>query len=198
MMRKTPQEKKALKYRKERRTGSLHGYVKSYPKTKARISRAYRHEANVTLRRVGIESLKNADELADEQAITRERLQQSIQREPGAHFKAHPHMLKEWVKGRLDARVQLAGDRYFAEAYNPPVHRNRFKRYLQALMSGHSLRSARVAEFYKAILDPQDLETQKYHTRRREWLRLFFRDEPEYQLRLNAWIKEMERQFAAR
>lgn len=45
MTRRTPQQKKALRYKKERRTGALHGYVKSYPETKARINRAYRHEA---------------------------------------------------------------------------------------------------------------------------------------------------------
>src|SRR6185295_5927383 len=130
MRRKTPQEKKNLEYSNERRTGSLHGYVKSYPKTKARISRAYRHQANVTLKAVGIESLENAFEVTDEQAITRERLQRSIQRAPGTDFKAHPHKLKEWVKGRLDGRVQFAGDRYFADAYSPAVHRKKFKRYL--------------------------------------------------------------------
>lgn len=198
MTRKTPQEKKDLAYKKERRTGSSHGYVKSYPRTKARIARSYRHEANITLRSLPIESLESAEELADEQAITRERLQHSIARPPGADFKAHRHSLKEWVESRLEGRVQIAGERYFSEKYDPLVHRKRFKRYVQALLAGRSLRSAGVAYFYKAVLDPQDLETQRYHEKKREWLRSFFRDEPEYERKLNAWIVEMERQYTAK
>ena len=71
MRSKSPQQKKELKYKNERRTGSLHGYVKSYPKTKARINKASRHEANAVLRGAGIVSLENAIEVTDVQA-TRE------------------------------------------------------------------------------------------------------------------------------
>ena len=195
MARRTPQEKKALRYKKERRTGSLHGYVKSYPDTKARINRAYRHEAHATLRSVSIESLESAVELTEEQAITRERLQHSIKSAPGADFKAYPHSLEEWVKDRVDRRIQLAGDRYFAHAYNSAVHRKRFKRYLQTLLSGRSLGSARVANYYKELLDPSNPEVQRYHARRRAWLRSFFRDEPDFELKLKAWIMKMEHQY---
>jgi hypothetical protein len=192
MVRRTPQEKKALRYKKERRTGSLHGYVKSYPDTKARINRAYRHEANATLRSVSIESLESAVELTDEQAITRERLQHSIKSAPGADFKAYPYSLKEWVKDRVDGRIQLAGDRYFAAAYNSAVHRKRFKRYLYTLLSGRSSGSARVANYYKELLDPPNSEVQRYHARRRAWLRSFFRDEPDCERKLRAWIMELD------
>lgn len=195
MTRRTPQEKKALRYKKERRTGSLHGYVKSYPDTKARINRAYRHEANATLRNVNIDSFQSAVELTDEQAITRERLQHSINSEPGDHFKAYSHSLKEWVKDRVDRRIQRAGDRYFAAAYNSTVHRKRFKRYLQTLLSGRSAASARVANYYKELIAPSNPEAQRYHAKRRAWLRSFFRDEPECERTLKAWIAEMEHQY---
>jgi hypothetical protein len=66
MNRKTPQEKKDLQYKKDRRSGALHGYVKSYSRTKARINRAPRHEANTILREAGIKSLENADEVTNE------------------------------------------------------------------------------------------------------------------------------------
>ena len=69
---KTPPEKKDLQYEKERRAGALHGYVKSYSKTKARLNRTPRHEANTILKGAGIKSLENAVEVSDEQAITRE------------------------------------------------------------------------------------------------------------------------------
>src|SRR5690349_15840364 len=115
MTRKTPQQKKTQQYKKERRTGSSHGYVKSYPETKARINRAYRHEANVILKSAGIESLEQAVEVADEQSITLGRIRHSIKRAPGADYKADPHSLEEWVKDRLDRRVQFAGVKYFAK-----------------------------------------------------------------------------------
>jgi transcriptional accessory protein Tex/SPT6 len=194
MARRTPPEKKALQYKKERRTGSLHGYVKSYPDTKARINRAYRHEANATLRTVSIESLETAVEVTDEQAITRERLQQSIKRAPGGDFKAYPHTLNEWVKARVDGRVQRAGDRYFSETYSSAVHRKRFKRYLQTLLSGRSSGSAKVASYYKELLDPPNPDAERYHADRRTWLRSFFRDEPDCELELKAWIVKMGHQ----
>ena len=192
MKKKTPQEKKELLYEKERRTGSLHGYVKTYPKTKARINRASRHEANAVLKSAGIESSEQAVEVADEQSITRERLQRSINRVPGGDFKARPYKLKEWVENRLDNRVKFAGDRYFAEAYNSAAHRVRFRKYLQTILSGRSAISAAVAAFYEDLLNPPNLEVEKYHARRRLWLQAFFKDEPEYELKLRVWIAEMK------
>jgi len=192
MRRKTPQEKKDLKYKKERRTGSLHGYVKSYPKTKALINKAPRHEANAILKGARIESLESAVEVTDVQAITRERLQHSIERAPGTNFKAYPHTLKEWVTTRSEGRVQSAGNKYFAEAYNPEKHRKRFSKYLQTILSGRSAKSAEVARYYEAVLNPSDLEAERYHARRRAWLRAFFKDEPGYELKLRAWIREIE------
>ena len=192
MRTKSPQQKKELKYKKERRTGSLHGYVKSYPKTKARINKASRHEANAVLRGAGIMSLDNAIEVTDVQAITRERLQHSIESEPGTNFKAHPHTLKEWVTTRLEGRVQLAGERYFAETYDSETHRKKFGKYLQTILSGRSAKAAEAARFYEAVLNASSLEAEKYHTRRRLWLQTFFKDEPEFELKLKAWIREMK------
>jgi hypothetical protein len=192
MTRKTPQQKKTEQYKKERRTGSSHGYVKSYPVTKARINRAYRHEANVILKSAGIESLEQAVEVTDEQSLTLGRIRHSIKRAPGADYKADPHSLEEWVKDRLDRRVQFAGVRYFAHPYDSQVHRKRFKKYLQSLLAGRSATSPRVASFYKAVLHPQDVETANYHASRRDWLRSFFRDEPDYEHKLATWINEME------
>ncbi len=193
MRKKTPQEKKDLKYKKERRTGSLHGYVKSYPKIKARINKASRHEADTVLRSAGIESLESAVEVTDAQAITRERLQHSIERAPGADFKAYPHTLKEWVENRLEGRVQSAGrDRYFAQKYNSERHRKKFGKYLQTILSGRSAKSAEVAKFYGQVLNPSGLEEERYHASRRVWLRAFFRDEPEYERKLRVWIQEIE------
>jgi hypothetical protein len=198
MSRKTPQEKKNLEYKKERRTGSLHGYVKSYPKTKARINKASRHEANAVLKGAGIESLQSAVEVTDDDAITRERLQHSIERAPGADFKAYPHTLKEWVGSRLEGRVQFAGDRYFAEAYKSERHRKGFSKYLQTILSGRSAKSFEIARFYEEVLNPSALEAERYHARRRAWLRAFFRDEPEYECKLRAWMQEMEHLYSTR
>jgi hypothetical protein len=196
MGRRTPQEKKASKYKKERRTGALHGYVKSYPKTKARINRASRHEANAVLKGAGIKSLESAVELTDERAITRERLQHSVERAPGAYFKAYQHTLREWVDSRLEGRVQSAGrDRYFARPYNSEMHRERFGSYLQTTLSGRSAKAAEIARFYAEVLSPSGVEEERYHARWRVWLRAFFRDEPEYEHKLKAWIREMEQLY---
>lgn len=194
MKRKTPQVKKELLYEKERRTGSLHGYVKTYPKTKARINRASRHEANTALKSAGIESSVQAVEVTDDQAVTRERLQRSIKRVPGGDFKARPYKLKEWVTNRLEGRVQFAGDRYFAESYNSETHRKRFRKHLQTILAGRSANSAAVARFYEDVLNPSNLEVEKYHAKRRSWLQAFFKDDPEYELKLSVWIAEMQRE----
>lgn len=192
MKRKTPQVKKELLYKKERRTGSLHGYVKTYPKTKARINKVTRHEANAALKSARLESSEQAVEVTDDQAITRERLQRSIKRVPGGDFKARSYKLKEWVKNRLEGRVKFAGDRYFAESYNSAAHRKKFRKHLQTVLSGRSATSAVVARFYEEVLNPSNLESEKDHAKRRFWLRAFFEDEPEYELKLNVWIAEMQ------
>ena len=193
MGRKTPQEKKDLQYKKERRAGAHHGYVKSYATTKARINRAPRREANAILRGSGIKSLENADEVTDEQAITRERLQHSVERAPGVDFKAEQHTLREWVLSRLEGRVQFAGgDKYFARPYNIAMHREKFCKYLEAILSGRSAKSAEVARFYGKVLSPSDVEEERLTTKWRVWLQAFFKDEPEYESKLRAWMREME------
>jgi hypothetical protein len=196
MRAKNPQEKKALKYKKERRTGSSHGYIKSYPKTKARINKASRHEANTVLKTAGIVSLENAIEVTDLQAITRERLQHSIERTSGGDFKAHSLNLKEWVDQQSESRVQSTGrDRYFARPYNSELHRKRFGKYLQTLLSGRSAKSAQVASFYGKVLTPSGVEEERHHARWRVWLRAFLRDEPAYEHKICAWIQEMEQLY---
>jgi hypothetical protein len=196
MGRKTPQEKKDLQYKKDRRAGAVHGYVKSYPRTKARINRAPRHEANAILRDAGIKSLENAVEVIDEQAITRERLQHSVERAPGADFKAHQHTLREWVDSRLEGRLQFAGrDRYFARPYNTAMHRERFCKYLQAILSGRSARAAAVARFYRKVLSPSDVEEERLGARWRVWLLAFFKDEPDYEPKIREWMREMEQLY---
>ena len=195
MARKNPLEKKELTYKKERRTGAVHGYVKSYPRVKARINRASRHEANAVLKGAGIESLDSAFEITDAEAITRERLRYSVEHAPGDHFKAYPYTLKEWVDDRLKYRVQFAGrDKYFAEDYSSAKHRKRFGRYLRTIMSGGTARSAALARFYGEVLNPSTApEGETHYVRWRAWLQAFFRDEPEYERQLLSWIREMER-----
>lgn len=192
MRTKNPQQNKDLNYKKERRTGSSHGYVKSYPKTKARINKASRHEANAVLRDAGIVSLENALEVTDVKAITRERLQHSIESAPGADFKAHPHTLKDWVTTRLEGRVQFAGARYFGETYSSKTHRKKFGKHLQTILSGRSAKAAEAARFYDEVLNSSSMEAERYHARRKVWLKTFFKDEPEFELRLKAWIREMK------
>ena len=193
MRTKNPQQKKELTYKKERRTGSSHGYVKSYPKTKARINKASRHEANVVLRGAGIVSLENAIEVTDVYAITRERLQHSIERAPGADFKAYSLTLKEWVNKQSEGRLQSTGrDRYFARPYNSELHRKRFGKYLQTILSGRSAKSAEVARFYKEVLSPSGVDEERYLAKWRVWLRAYLRDEPESEVRLKEWIREMD------
>jgi hypothetical protein len=191
MRRRSPQEKKSLQYQKERRTGSMHGYVKSYPKTKARLNKAYRHEANVVLKGAGLETLRTAVEVTDELAITRERLRHSVGRANGSDFKPRPDTLREWVDSRLDGRVRLAGKKHFREPYNSERHRKSFGRYLETIMSGRSSRSAEVARFYGLVLSPPDPEVERLHASWSNWLKAFFRDEPEYEGKLRVWIKEM-------
>lgn len=193
MRTKNPQAKKDLTYKKERRTGSLHGYVKSYPRTKARINKASRHEANAVLKGAAIVSLENAVEVTDVYAITRERLQHSIERAPGANFKAYSLTLKEWVNKQSERRLHSTGrDRYFARPYNSELHRKRFGKYLKTILSGRSAKSASMARFYKEVLSPSGVDEERYLAKWRVWLRAYLRDEPESEARLKEWIREME------
>jgi hypothetical protein len=197
MARKNPQEKKELNYKKERRTGAAHGYVKSYPKVKARINRASRHEANAVLKGAGIGSLDSAVEITDAEAITRERLQHSVEHAPGNDFKAYAYTLKEWVNSRLEYRVQFAGrDKYFAEDYNSDKHRKGFGRYLRTILSGSTAKSAELARFYGEVLNPsKPPDGERHYVRWKAWLQAFFRDEPEYERELISWIREMKRLY---
>jgi hypothetical protein len=66
--------------------------------------------------------------------------------------------------------------------------------FLSELVKGVESHRDKVASFYKEVLSPQDNETHHY-AKRRDRLRSFFREEPEYERQLAAWIKKMEGQY---
>jgi hypothetical protein len=127
-------------------------------------------------------------------AITRERLQHSIEHAPGDDFKAYPYTLKEWVDSRLEYRVQSAGsDKYFSRPYSSESHRKGFGKYLRTILSGRSAKSAELARFYEEVLNPsKPHEGETRYAGWRNWLQAFFRDEPELEGKLIAWIREIE------
>jgi hypothetical protein len=192
MRRKTPREKKELDYRKEGRVGSLHGYVKSYPKIKARLNRKSRRQAETVLKVAGIESAESAAEAADAQALTRARLLRPVPRVGGFNFKPHRYTLKEWVGQKLERRALSSGHRYFAEPYDSGKHRKKFAAHLRTIMLGRSPRSAEAASFYRELLSPTTPDTGRRYGRQMAWLRQFFADAPRYEQRFRDWLEGLE------
>ena len=164
---RSPQEKKALSYRHERRVwsgGTQTGLRVGRPRRKAGINRANRRIARQELAQI---------EVADDDWVISER--------PPWERWSRPVPLGQWVAFRLGRRREHAGWNMLKQPYDSASHRERFVSFLTAMTatSGHEARE--IAAVWRARLDD-----------RHPWLEAFFAEEPEWRERLTCWMARQD------
>lgn len=186
----SPQEKKRLRYAKDFFNAAEypHAFRVGWPRKKARANRKFRREVHELLRGARHVSEERVNEVADDRPITRKYIGKSIPRERPRKWGVIT--LREKVAGTLEDRIQRIARNYFKEPYDPNKHRRRFSNVLTAIVEGRTDSSAKVAHFLREMLGPSDPGSESSFPYRRQWLRSFFSDEPEWEERLLAWIRE--------
>ena len=108
----------------------------------------------------------------------------------------------EVVRKRLEARAVKTAWNFFKRPYNSSPDQRRFSRFLASQLEGHSDHSQELALlFQKALLGPVNAERsagpqfgvpnwEMYQ----DWLYAFFKDEPEWEVRLRTWIASFEQE----
>jgi hypothetical protein len=79
----------------------------------------------------------------------------------------------------LQQRIRRTAWNHFRWPYHGGRDRQRFVGFLNAITQGRNGQSAELAQFFQQLLE------SRAH---REWLDEFFRDEPEWRERVDAWI----------
>jgi hypothetical protein len=92
----------------------------------------------------------------------------------------------------LNKRASRIGWNYFKEPYETRKHRQKFIRFLESNILNSSRMAKRYAAFFESVLDRAD----RSYTKQNRWLREFFEDEPEWENRLKAWIREINQETA--
>ena len=195
---RNPSEKKALDYRVQ------HRYVGEYVQRELRSWPKKKQLRNQTYRRRVERSL---DRALNKAGVEMEDVSPApVRRIKSRRYVWGPVPLGEWVAGKLSRRVERTAWNYFKEPYDSQRHRKTFSAILASLTKGRSAHSRALAERFAGLLagiDPELLKEGRYvltgapHyavARGRQvntWLQAFFRDEPEWEPRLRAWIIEM-------
>lgn len=196
--RKTPQQKKALFYRKDHHvlTEWPHSFARQWPRKKARANRKYR-------RRVGQVLAKSVRqyEREDRDAWTPRPL--PARRDPVRKWEP-PMRMREWVTSRLDNRIRRTAWNYFRQPYVRTRHRDRFVGFLKDVTAGHSEYSSHLARAMNELLEPPEpvrsrgeglwefsLMFPSNTGQARVWLAAFFADEPAWERHLRQWIRDL-------
>jgi hypothetical protein len=185
--RRTPAEKKQLEYTKDHVNSAEypHAFRKSWPRKKAKASRAYRHK---------IVQLSSKLVTRQEEDFLDEESPEIVRRREVKKWSVAP--MGMIVQGRLEDRIRRTAWNFFREPYDSTRHRERFAKFLASQIDGTTENSRRLALLFQAALSGP----QGYNSRsgswghRRDWLQDFFRDEPDWERRLRAWIASFEDQ----
>lgn len=193
--RKSPQQKKILSYKRDRRIAAEYpqAFRRYWPLKKARASRKYRRQVTQALNEVK-EQVKPGDgEYFHIQStpVRRDKVQKWEPNRP----------LREWVDSRLKQRVEFTARNFFKQPYDRALHRDRFVRFLSTLTQGHSISSRKLALRFGALLQPPEaadsIAQRSLGSREKQdqlWLQAFFQDEPEWERKLWDWVKSFPQQ----
>jgi hypothetical protein len=184
---KTPQQKKALSYAKDRRVGAEypHAFRRYWPRKEAHASRQYRRGVRQSL----VHELRTLPaEALDDIAAS------SIRREEVRKW--GPNIpLGQRVPDRLSLRVVRTASNFFNRPYVAERDHARFVALLASLSARRTSWSREQARAFNMLLDPPEYDTPVSHhllgrrEQRQEWLRAFFADEPAWEQRIRAWVR---------
>ena len=190
--RKTPQQKKALSYKKDRvvTTEYPHAFRRNWPRKKAFANRAYRRRIHQAVVQYHVHE-------GAEEFVTRDPA--TIRRRPERKW-GPPTALCDVVVYHLQTRIHRIGWNFFKSEYDSARHQQQFIRFLQAQIAGKTGRAREIARFFNSILQPRELDTELEEgpwlrewsrNSRAAWLAAFFGDEPDWEPRLRAWIRRL-------
>lgn len=184
-----PQAKKALAYQRDHRIAAEypHQFRRSWPRKEARLNRRYRRRVQQLL---DAARQYTPEQQADLSVIPVHRY---IARKQGVV------PLGKRVEDGMFGRAAAALRRFFAQPYNPTLHRDRFATLVTEAMAGHGLYARCIAQYLNEILPdpPLPIEpSRQWHTRsyrERDWLAAFLDDFPDWDEQLRAWIVRVAR-----
>ena len=166
---RTAPEKKRAAYKLDHRTEM---------EKKARINRSRR--------RVGDRAAQSVLRGGDPEAVLVPK------RVRGEHmYKVGVGTLGEAVSGKQDRRRTDFLPRYLGWRYDAGKHAEPFARFLAALVRSRSALAASRAVYLSWLLDAR-LPNNSPIRYKRTWLEQFFRSSPEWEVRLRAWIRQVE------
>lgn len=194
--RKTPQEKKALDYKKTHLNMAEypHAFRRHWPRTEARTNRKYRRQIAQLLDQIEYTTLNDESEELNAQALPIRR--DEVRKKSGVIS------LHDRVSGTLEYRVSRTGWNYFKKPYDSSLHHEPFIGLLTALTSGKNDHARELALLFNEFLDPPEItdypkpEAWKAESSIRSWLKAFFVDEPEWEPLLRTWIINITAQKA--
>ena len=190
MRRKTPREKKDLEYIKDHVTfaESVHGARKTWPRKEARVTRAYRR---LVRQRIGSFQARHEDDFPDEENPM------SVRRQRVRKLGVLP--FGEVLRRRKEKRLEGTMHNFLSGSYYPIYGREHFAAFLSSQVGGRTEKSRMLAQYLQELMDiPQKyvrtVEQYWWWEKKREWLLAFFRDEPEWEERVRAWIASFAEQ----
>lgn len=184
---RNPTEKKRIAYKKDHiyHAEYPHAFRKTWPRIKAITKREERHKVRQHLTR-----LTDANEDAQGDFALK-----PFWREP-VRKRARVRPLGESIRGRLWKRGWKLGWNLLKAPYSSEKHRKPFTALLESVTRMDDASARGFAKRLAPVLLPGLLMDDwgrpvRSSRHLQSWLQAFFRDEPEWEPRLRAWVEEM-------
>src|SRR5262245_51258825 len=171
---KTTQEKKQASYAHDRVEGGEYPHAdrKNRPRLKALAQRQHRRRAKQMI-------ASKPDEVLQ------------LQERPRLRWIKNSVRLSKHLIETQRQRIEREAHNIFRKGYGPTTHA-RFRRVIQSWMKGGSEQSESLADFYRAIINPDEgappPNQRARLSKRRYFLRLFFNREPKLKNCFENWI----------
>jgi hypothetical protein len=183
---KTPQEKKKDSYTKDFKNISEYpqAFQKSWPRKKRIVSRSHRRVVAAKVKQIILDPTQPDIE---------------VRAKPAKKLEKWGVMtLKDWVDGRFEGRAYRVAWNYFKTPYNATEHKEAFTKLLDEIVRtkgteryGQELAKRFSQMLYTATeLKLIGLKSARDETARK-WFSEYFRDAPEAEKRLRAWLKRV-------
>jgi hypothetical protein len=191
--RKTPQEKKANEYAKDHLVTGFEAsyrvarnFRKSWPRQKVHAGKAYRRATNQRLHAQAAQG-DTSSNLPYYEPIRR----RMVRKWPGSITP-----LGKVVEERIEKRVIGSAQDFFWYDYESDRDCARFSAFLQSRVGGRTAKSRLLAFYLRDLMEPSNegrwADNEWLSEKGQQWLRAFFRDEPEWEARVRAWIDSFD------
>ncbi len=186
---KTPQEKKALAYKKDHviATQARYGFARAWARKKARANQKERSQVRQMLARLRPLQTDEQREDFPLRPVRRDRVRK---------WKGSAVPLGQWIGNRQRVRAYRVAWNFFKSPYESQSHQERFAAFLQTLvLDSQSTQARETARHFAHLLAPGSsaIRDDSWNTeQKRAWLRAFLQDTPDWEKRLWDWIYRCE------